>query len=108
MIFNMPARTQQYATTPYNIVYYEPMHTWKVVRKYAYTPKYIWEYEDKSSVIHSMIPDDYRLFIRSNDVVWLDYYYQIEGWTRNSSKVGSDNKKMYFAVEEYWYLKKLL
>ena len=52
-------------TTPYDISYYEPMHEWKITKKYAYVPQSLWEYEDSSSVIHSMVPDDYRLFIKT-------------------------------------------
>lgn len=100
------------ATTPYDISYYEPMHKWKIVKKFAYVPKLLWEFEDSSSVIHSMIPDDYRIFIKTDKVVWLEEYYEIEAYTRRtldpSHRRGERNRKRYFAVDEYYFLQKLL
>jgi len=97
-------------TTPYDISYYEPMHEWKITKKYAFLPQSLWEYEDSSSVIHSMVPDDYRLFIKTENVVWLEHYYEIEAYTRNSINPIHRNKntRRRFAVEEYYYLQKLL
>lgn len=99
------------ATTPYDISYYEPMHTWKIVKKFAYVPLTLWEFEDSASVIHSMIPDDYRIFIKTDKVIWLDHYYEIEAYTRrsiNPTHKGERNRKRHFAVDEYYYLQKLL
>lgn len=99
------------AATPYDISYYEPMHKWKIVKKFAYAPKSLWEFEDGSSVIHSMIPDDYRIFIKTDKVVWLEHYYEIEAYNRrsiNRLNRGNQNKKRYFAVDEYYFLQKLL
>lgn len=98
-------------TTAYDISYFEPMHKWDIVKKYAYIPKTLWEYEDGTSVMHSMVPDDYRVFIRTDKVVWLDYYYEIQAYDRKSINPIRDrnrNTKRYFAVEEYYYLQKLL
>ena len=103
-------RTIRLPTTPYDISYYEPMHEWKITKKYAYVPQSLWAYEDSSSVIHSMVPDDYRLFIKTENIVWLEYYYEIEANARNSINLSDRNKntKRRFAVEEYYYLQKLL
>lgn len=99
------------ATTPYAISYYEPMHEYKVIKKYAYYPKSLWEFEDGTSVIHSMIPDDYRVFIKTNVMVWLDYYYEIQAYDRksiNPIRDRSKNTKRTYAVDQYYYLQKLL
>ena len=97
-------------TTPYDISYYEPMHEWKITKKYAFIPQSLWEYEDSSSVIHSMVPDDYRVFIKTDNIVWLEYYYEIEAYTRNNINPVNRNRntKRRFAIEEYYYLQKLL
>ena len=111
MILNIPKNTlARIATTPYDISYYEPMHEWKIIKRFAKIPHVLWEYEDSTSVIHSMIQDDYRVFIRTNRIVWLDYYYEITAYTRNTINPirGRTNKKCYFAVDEYYYLQKLL
>lgn len=87
------------------------MHQWKIKKKFAYVPKILWEFDDGSSVIHSMVPDHYRIFIRTNTIVWLDYYYEIQAYDRksiNPIRDRSKNTKRYFAIDEYYYLQKLL
>ena len=97
-------------TTPYDISYYEPMHKWEIKKKFAFVPQTLWEYEDGTSVVHSMAPDDYRVFIKTESVVWLEYYYEIEAYTRNTITPinRTKNTKRRFAIEEYYYLQKLL
>jgi len=111
MILPIPKNTlARIATTPYDISYYEPMHQWEIKKKFAIVPHVLWEYEDSTSVIHSMVPDDYRVFIRTNKVVWLDYYYEMKAYTRSNINPvrGRLNKKCFFAVDEYYYMQKLL
>lgn len=112
MILPIPKiSTTRIPTTPYNISYYEPMHNWEIKKKYAILPQILWEYEDSTGVIHSMIPDDYRVFIHTNNIIWLDYYYEIVAYTRNSinpTRNRTKNTKKTFAVDEYYYLQKLL
>jgi len=112
MILSVPIiSTTRISTTPYAISYYEPMHKWEIKKRYALLPQIIWEFEDSKSVIHSMIPDDYRVFVRTNNIVWLDYYYEIVAYTRNtinSTINRNKNIRRTFAVDEYYYLQKLL
>jgi hypothetical protein len=57
-----------------------------------------------------MVPDDYRVFIKTKSVVWLEYYYEIEAYTRNTINPinRTKNTKRRFAIEEYYYMQKLL
>ena len=112
MILSVPIiSTTRISTTPYAISYYEPMHKREIKKRYALLPQIIWEFEDSKSVIHSMIPDDYRVFVRTNNIVWLDYYYEIVAYTRNTINPTinrNKNIRRTFAVDEYYYLQKLL
>jgi hypothetical protein len=95
---------------PYLIQHYEPMHKWKINKKFAYIPKIVWEYEDNSSVINSMVPDDYRVFIRTTTVVWLEEYYEIQGYERNLNYLIKSGpvKPVKFTIEKNYYMMKLL
>ncbi|MDA8883007.1 hypothetical protein N9I00_01255 [bacterium] len=112
MILSIPkTSTSRIPTTPYAISYYEPMHKWEIKKRYALIPQIVWEFEDSKSVVHSMIPDDYRVFVSTNNIIWLDYYYEIVAYTRNTinpTRNRNKNIRRTFAVDEYYYLQKLL
>lgn len=113
MIFTLPIpslSTYKRPMIPYVIQHYEPMHKWEIKKKFAYIPKIVWEYEDSSSVISSMIPDDYRVFIRTTTIVWLEEYYEIQGYERNLNYLikGGPVKPTKFTIEKNYYMMKLL
>lgn len=105
MIIKIPSIPKEYEAIPYHINYNTDfIKNWKPIFKFAWLPRFLWWYEDKSSIMGNWGPDTFRVFVRESKIVWLESYYEFEAKPPHTTK----NKKISFAVDKYWYLENLL
>ena len=98
------------ACVPYPVTYYEPMHKWEEKKKFAWFPHRLYEYEERKSPVAKslMVPDDYRLFVGTKKIIWLEEYIEIKAYPRMETNLKPPNRYYLYAVDEYHQLTHLM
>ena len=105
MIFNYPAAEYKVPCVPYPTAYLEGMHKWKSRKRFAWLPRRLYEYEERSSIMYGgVVPDEYRLFWKTKKIIWLDAYVEIETYFRHQASKPGPYPVQKFAVDPYFII----
>ena len=90
---------------PYPLQWLEPNYTYKTRTRFALFPRRLFEYEDRKTInMGGMAPDDYRNFIGTDKVVWLEKYVEIKAYGRYEARLSPPNKQESYAVDPYFVM----
>lgn len=94
---------------PYPASYLEGMHTWSVTKKFAFRPRRLYEFENRSSIfMGGLAPDEYRYFTGTEKFVWLEPFIQIVAYPRMDILKSPPHPRYSFAVDPYFYTLSLM
>ena len=105
--FDWLFREQEKPMIPYGINWLEDMHQWETRRRYAWFPKRLWKFEDRSSVT-TFAPDEYRMFTKTRYLIWFSHYTEIVVYPRYINLMGPKEQHERFAVDELDYAMSIL
>lgn len=106
MIFKFPILNEYAAPcVPYPMAYLEGMHQWHTCKRFAWLPRRLYEYEERSSVFLSgIVPDEYRWFWKTKKLIWLEEYVEIEVCLRSDIRMPPPYTIRRLAVDPYFLM----
>ena len=94
---------------PYPLQWLEPNYTYEKRERFAWFPRRLFEYDDRKTInMGGMTPDDYRMFIGTDRVIWLEKYIEFRAYGRSEARMPPPNKSTYYAVDPYFVFITLL
>jgi hypothetical protein len=106
MIFNFPILKEYEAPcVPYPTAYLEGMHKWYSRERFAWLPRRLYEYEERSSIMFGGLgPDEYRWFYKTTKMIWLEKYVEIETYHRHEARMPPPYQSKHLAVDPYFVM----
>lgn len=90
---------------PYPLQWLEPNYAYEKRKRFAWFPRRLFEYEDRKSInMGGMTPDDYRMFIGTEKIIWLESYIEFRAYGRSETRMPPPHKSRTYAVDPYFVM----